>query len=616
MHVEARRLPARPRAGNPAATRSVTPNDPPVTRPSPSRPTLFLLALLLLAGVGIASIWGIVEFSQAAQRIEHSYRVLAKSKEIEASVRAAESAARAYRLIEAPEQHAEYLATAPRAAALTDELVTLVADSPAHASRAADVRRLVLARLAELQRLVELQNAEGVERARELRQAEAGIRLMREAASAHDALEAAERAVLAEGEAQTSRQAWLLIVIVVVGTVLPIVLMAVLLGGLSRENRRARRFELEARAAIDALEDAAIHRDRLSEQRRRLGTFASLLQSCQTLEEAMTLTTSVANELLPHAGGRCYIMRESQNLAQSAADFGTPAAASAGQLQPDDCWALRRGQIHATGPDRASIRCAHVDPAAGPDEWTLCVPMTAQGATLGLVHVSGRSCDDARSGDAEAVEAVAEQLSQTVANLRLRESLRVQSLRDPLTGLYNRRYLEENLFRELQRCERRGLPLSVMMIDVDHFKRFNDEHGHAAGDAILASVAETLGKLTRGEDIACRFGGEEFTIVLPEAPLDIALRRAEQIRAAVATASVIHLRRPIGPVTVSIGVATSPGQGESPDHLLAVADSALYQAKAQGRNRVVCLSGDAIRTPHGVVAGPVTKAAHGAGVRD
>lgn len=300
------------------------------------------------------------------------------------------------------------------------------------------------------------------------------------------------------------------------------------------------------------------------------------------------MTASVIGELLPHAGGRCYVLRASQNLAESSGHFGQDAVSSADLLQPQECWALRRGRPHRTDDDHGHVRCTHLDPDIDlTGIWTICVPLMAQGAALGMLHINARESASEADNDTSVVEAIAEQLGLAIVNLQLRETLRVQSLRDPLTGLFNRRYLEENLQRDMQRCERRGLPLSVLMLDVDHFKRFNDQHGHAAGDALLARIGQVLQELTRDEDIACRYGGEEFLVVLPEAEADSAHRRAEQIRSAIGSTTVSHLRRTLGPNTASVGVATFPADGDAPAMLIEVADAALYRAKAGGRDRVV-----------------------------
>jgi diguanylate cyclase (GGDEF)-like protein len=183
--------------------------------------------------------------------------------------------------------------------------------------------------------------------------------------------------------------------------------------------------------------------------------------------------------------------------------------------------------------------------------------------------------------------AAVEQLSLALSNLRLQDSLRTQSIRDPLTGLYNRRYLEESLTRELARCDRVNKPLSVLMIDLDHFKRFNDTHGHDGGDALLTHAGRVFQAHCRAEDIACRYGGEEFTLILPEVDAERARQRAEEIRLAVEKLDVQHRRERLSSVTTSIGVGTFPDNARAMDELLRRADAALYKAKQQGRNRVV-----------------------------
>jgi len=212
------------------------------------------------------------------------------------------------------------------------------------------------------------------------------------------------------------------------------------------------------------------------------------------------------------------------------------------------------------------------------------VPLLAQGAMLGTLVLLSDSAIGAETRTAAI--AAAEQISLAVANLRLQETLRTQSLRDPLTGLFNRRYLEVSLARDLTRAIRRNQPLAVLMLDVDHFKRFNDTHGHDAGDALLTQFGELLMASIRSEDVACRYGGEEFTIVLQEADAALALDRAEDICSAVRTLKVGYRNQDVGPVTVSIGIASYPQHGDSPEQLLRRADRALYAAKDGGRDQV------------------------------
>ncbi|MFZ1629601.1 MAG: GGDEF domain-containing protein, partial [Anaerolineae bacterium] len=173
-----------------------------------------------------------------------------------------------------------------------------------------------------------------------------------------------------------------------------------------------------------------------------------------------------------------------------------------------------------------------------------------------------------------------------LANLRLRETLRSQAIRDPLTGLFNRRYMEETLTREVHRAARRGTTLGIIMLDIDHFKRFNDSYGHQAGDALLRALGSYLQERTRGEDIVCRYGGEEFTLILPETPLSVLEQRADQLRVGITRLQVEHYRAMIGPVTLSAGVAIFPDHGLTGDAVLRAADTALYRAKTEGRNRI------------------------------
>ncbi|MGH8074626.1 MAG: diguanylate cyclase [Lysobacter sp.] len=545
------------------------------------------MATLLLLGVGIAMIWGIVELRRSNAWVAHSYQVISQLDAANSQLRATESAARAYRRSGTPAQHADYLVATPQVIELSEGLLTLTEDNPQQNQRALQWQRVLMDRLAELERLVE-DSARDSAATDTIIQADIRFSRTHRAHALANTMIDFERELLSERLASSDRRSNLLIGFVLLGIAVPLVLLSILLNGLLRENRRAHRLESEARQAVHALETTLSERDLLSEQRRILGNYAGLLQSCQSFDEAFSMTTDTLQQLLPDAGGHCYVMRASQNLAETTARFGSGSIATTDLLDPAQCWGLRRGQPHRIGDAHGRLRCAHLDAATPLDDiWTICVPLIAQGTTLGMLHASGHGHGTGAENGSAVVESIGEQLSLALANLQLRETMRMQSLRDPLTGLFNRRYLEENLSREFQRCKRRGLPLSVLMLDVDHFKRFNDEHGHAAGDAMLECIGKVLASLTRNEDIACRYGGEEFTIVLPEADANGAMRRAEEIRVAIASTSVVHMRRTLGPSTASIGVATFPTDGDTPSDLVAKADAALYRAKAEGRDRAV-----------------------------
>lgn len=226
----------------------------------------------------------------------------------------------------------------------------------------------------------------------------------------------------------------------------------------------------------------------------------------------------------------------------------------------------------------------------------LCVPLAAQGETIGVLYAENlsdapESSPQAGLHRAQVLErqatAVGERISLALANLRLREVLRGQSIRDPLTGLFNRRFMEESLERELRRADRGKQQLALLMLDIDHFKCFNDTFGHQAGDALLRALGNLLKETTRGQDVACRYGGEEFAFVLAGASLDAARKRAELLREEIKQLNVRHGGQLLGAVTLSIGIAVFPESGENPGQLLKAADEALYRAKEEGRDRVI-----------------------------
>jgi diguanylate cyclase (GGDEF)-like protein len=251
--------------------------------------------------------------------------------------------------------------------------------------------------------------------------------------------------------------------------------------------------------------------------------------------------------------------------------------------------ALGDGRSHIVEDASTGALCRHL-PIPVPAAY-LCTPLAAEGNSLGVLYVASGPADEAApDGLSHAkqrlAEAVAAQLGLGLANVQLRELLRKQSIHDPLTGVFNRRYMEETLEREVHRSRRSGNPMSILMLDVDGFKQLNDESGHDAGDAVLRELATVLQANLRREDIACRYGGEEFVLVLPDASLDNATRRAEQLRLTTKQRTVIRDNMALGPITISIGVAAIPEHGGDAEALLKAADAALYQAKREGRDRV------------------------------
>jgi diguanylate cyclase (GGDEF)-like protein len=219
--------------------------------------------------------------------------------------------------------------------------------------------------------------------------------------------------------------------------------------------------------------------------------------------------------------------------------------------------------------------------------------LTVQGETLGVLCLIGLSTEKGENPSSQKSLAVTvgEDIKLSLFNLRLRERLSEQATRDPLTGLYNRRFLEESLARELHRTNREGVPLCVAMLDLDYLKQFNDTFGHEAGDRVLRELGRVLHEKLRKSDISCRFGGEEFVLVLPSSTLVDAQHRLEQIRLLVKGLQVRHDDQILGRLTVSGGVAASPEHGSTAAELVRAADAALYSAKQAGRDRVVAFKG-------------------------
>ena len=320
-----------------------------------------------------------------------------------------------------------------------------------------------------------------------------------------------------------------------------------------------------------------------------LNEMGDRLQTCLTTEEACAVITKSALQLFPNDSGALLVTNSSKNLVEVIAVWGGFTAHEP-VFAPENCWALRSGRVHRVDDPAKSSICAHVRP--GIRNGYLCVPMVAQGEAVGVLHLEmGPPGPDGRPVMTDAKNrlalSVADHLALALASLRLRETLHIQSIRDPLTGLYNRRYMEESLERELRRADRKQRPLAALMLDLDHFKKFNDTLGHAAGDAMLRSIGAFLQSRMRKDDIVCRYGGEEFTIIMPESSLEIATQRAERLREDSKRLEISANGQFLGSVTFSVGIACFPDHGTTAEQLLHVADLALYRAKAAGRDCVM-----------------------------
>jgi diguanylate cyclase (GGDEF)-like protein len=545
----------------------------------------FLAAALILAGVGAWVVWGVQRFSADASWVAHTHAVLAQLDNVNAVRREVISAQRGYLLTRRASDRDQFWQARAGLGLEVERLHALVNDNPGQRAAAAALEPLVRPRLAIAERTIAVFDRAGLPATQDfiLHNGSGDLDLRIDRAIA--AMQRTETSLLAQRRATSERSARGLLLAALLGIPLSLAILASVYRLLARENAQRRRSELEAGAANLELGRSVQKLERLSGEMAALSRYAGMLQGCTDLEDLFEVTRATLRKLLPDSAGAIYLVRASRDHAEVAAEWGDHRAPILPHPRPQDCWAVRRNQPFACADLARDVHCAHFDVPAGPPVATHCLPLSAQGELMGWLALDGTAPGPLR--DAALAQQAAEQFSLALANLRLKDVLRQQSIRDPLTGLFNRRYLEESLAREIARCQRRNLPLVVMMLDLDHFKAFNDLHGHGGGDALLTAFARLLQGSCRAEDIPCRYGGEEFTLILPEADDALAQARARQLLLDTAQLVVMHQGEPLSRVTTSIGIASLPRNGTSAATLMAAADAALYRAKSRGRNQAV-----------------------------
>lgn len=314
------------------------------------------------------------------------------------------------------------------------------------------------------------------------------------------------------------------------------------------------------------------------EKSKLLSGMGMLLQSCTREKELFDVTQLYLKKLFPEFRSEIFLQDESGgtiapvfNCEKSEKITATPDF--------DHCEAFIRGVL-INGHEKKSNTCAECT-------WgECCIPFCQGRETFGLLCLSGGP-EKILARDRGLAFILAEYLALTISNLRLRKQLHELTIKDPLTGLYNRRHMDEIIHREIKRAQRTQTKFGIIMLDLDHFKQINDTFGHDAGDEVLKNIAGVLNSMFRFEDVACRFGGEEFLVLLTSGEPEIFSRRAEELKNKIKSLEITWENNLITPVTASLGVAVFPDHAHNFKTLFRVADQALYTAKETGRDRIV-----------------------------
>ena len=594
-----------------------------------------LVAVAALMAFTAVRLWNIERARQVEELVDRSQTIVLHATKLLSELKDAETGQRGFVITGVPEYLDVYKSAIAEAPAEMETLRQLLAQEPEQQSRLERLEPLIADKFAELAQTIELRRTQGAAAAAAVVTEDRGKALMDRMRLLLGQMMSSQEGLMGERQAELERienettqitviGVGVIVLILLIGAAQTIAMIRRPLRLMIEDAARIGSGQFDHRIAVtrqDELGDLTAHFNKMAgmlsevrktrvsaekdllvlnhELKRRaeqlehstrvinlLRKMSHRLQSCVSDDEVAAVLEAFAPQITGTHPGAFFLYNNSRTLLQMKAGWNGRCE-SQPDFMPDDCWALRRGQLHVVQNNGAELVCAHMAQAAGVDY--VCMPLTSRGNVLGLLHFEGgKTADTAmpQGFDLELETALAENVALAIANYRLQETLRLQSVRDPLTGLFNRRYLEETLDLELARAVRSSGTVAVIMIDVDRFKQFNDTFGHDAGDFVLRSIGEAFTKNIRLGDFACRYGGEEFAVVMPNASLAVAAARAEQIRQAVKFLANTYRGTTLGPISISLGVALFPDHGVQAQAIVEAADRALYRAKSQGRDRV------------------------------
>lgn len=538
----------------------------------------FCAAIIVLLAMAAGVYSSFLQMNWQKARVEHTDNVIDTLQEIMSNLKDVQSSQRGFVITGMEDYLTPYYIAEPKVRDDVKALAQLVNDNKVQAERTADLDARVEGRLATAGKVIEVYRTQGEAAAFDMIRQGSGKREMDEIRAIVAEMTATEKDLLHTRRDAVENYSKITMYAGGAGLFICIGILALVFYLISKEA--AHRAETE-----ESLRKAFADMERNNNETQMISRMGDYLRNCRTQDEAYGMIGGCMPSLFPGTYGSVTLFNNSRNLVQTVLTWGRLPTGITMEFEPETCWALRQGRPHYEPGDKTVPVCGHLEHKAA-DGVTLCLPMQALGETIGQVLIGAESADKLGPHESDIMRVVTEQISLAIANLKLQRVLKEQSIKDPLTKLFNRRYLEETLARECARAARNKLPMCVLLMDIDHFKKVNDTYGHDAGDSVLVAFAQLLTKKSRKEDIACRLGGEEFVVVFPSAGLEMARLRAEEICAATREMKV-KFQNTIIPITVSIGISLFPDHGENTEELLQKADICLYKAKQGGRDRVV-----------------------------